>query len=166
MATKKYDKKTVGLERGTFKRNRQWAVDNVHPKDGYIKDLRERAKSDNAAIAAEAEEALAFLAKFNNEYYNNTGLKKEDAFHNTPELRKECYDRTNAANRDLHAISGCTGYLQTDVEDLDGELTPSYELNMTEEDAQRQVDAQDDLLDWKLEQEAKAKKKLKKKKKK
>lgn len=47
-------------------------------------------------------DALAYITKFNNEYYKNV-VKKDDptALHNTPALRKDCYDRQNARNRDI-----------------------------------------------------------------
>lgn len=50
----------------------------------------------------ESKKALAYIAKFNNEYHKAV-VKRGDteALHNTPELRKNCYDRNNARNRDI-----------------------------------------------------------------
>jgi len=47
-------------------------------------------------------EALAYITKFNNEYYKNV-IKKGDttAIHNTDKLRKDCYARENSKNRDI-----------------------------------------------------------------
>ena len=52
-----------------------------------------------------AMEELAYITKFYNEYYRNV-IKKGDekALHNTDELRKSCYSRTNARNRDLMSM--------------------------------------------------------------
>lgn len=53
----------------------------------------------------EALEALNYLTKFNNEYHKNV-IKKGDAeaLHNTDKLRKECYARENARNRDIMSV--------------------------------------------------------------
>jgi hypothetical protein len=106
---KRKNKLTIGNEKFTYKRNRLWALDHIDPNSGYLKDLQ--AKAD--AGCPKAAEALLWLAKFNNEYYNNTGLKDEDALHSTDELRKDCYNRTNAANRDLYSISDCSGFISS-----------------------------------------------------
>lgn len=47
-------------------------------------------------------DALAYITKFNNEYYKAI-VKKGDkeALHNTEALRKDCYTRNNAMNRDM-----------------------------------------------------------------
>jgi len=97
-------KKDYGLEQNAYRKNRRWAVDNVNKQDGYVEDLIKRTHSDDPRISKEAEVGLLWLQKFNNEYYDNHGLMKEDALHNTEELRKECYNATNAANRDIFSI--------------------------------------------------------------
>lgn len=48
------------------------------------------------------DEELAFLDKFNKEYIiASLAENNEDNLHNTPELKKDCYDRNNARNRDI-----------------------------------------------------------------
>lgn len=53
----------------------------------------------------EAVELLSYITKFNNEYHKNV-VKKGDkkALHNTDKLRKECYARENARNRDIMSV--------------------------------------------------------------
>lgn len=50
----------------------------------------------------EAIKALDYLAKFYNEYYRNAVKKGRDSdLHSSDSLRKDCYSRTNARNRDI-----------------------------------------------------------------
>ncbi len=53
----------------------------------------------------ESIEALAFIAKFNNEFHKNV-IKKGDtkALHHTDCLRKKCYDQENSRNRDVMSV--------------------------------------------------------------
>lgn len=53
----------------------------------------------------EAMDALAYITKFNNEFHKNV-VKKNDpnALHNTDKLRKDCYNRENARNRDVMSV--------------------------------------------------------------
>lgn len=45
---------------------------------------------------------LEYITKFNNEYHKNVVKKgSETDLHNTEELRKDCYARENARNRDI-----------------------------------------------------------------
>lgn len=54
-----------------------------------------------------AKEALEYLTKFNNEFHKGTTKKGDsEALHKTDELRKDCYARVNAKNRDV--FSKCT----------------------------------------------------------
>jgi hypothetical protein len=48
------------------------------------------------------DEELKFLNKFTGEYIN-AAINQEDktTMHNTKRLRKDCYDRNNARNRDI-----------------------------------------------------------------
>ena len=48
---------------------------------------------------------MEYITKFNNEFHKNV-VKKDDpkALHNTPELRKDCYARENARNRDVMSV--------------------------------------------------------------
>lgn len=102
---KSYDKKTIGLEKGTFKRNVQWAIDQ-----DYVDTLKEQAKSSDPQKAKEAQATLEFVSKFNNEYYGGSVKKgDEEALHNTDELRKDCYDRNNRSNRDIYSIYDAGG---------------------------------------------------------
>ena len=53
----------------------------------------------------EAMDALDYIHKFNSEFHKNV-IKKGDmnALHNTDALRKDCYARENARNRDIHSL--------------------------------------------------------------
>lgn len=77
-----------------FKQTRSWAVDY-----DYLDKLEAMALSDDPAIQEKGLEAILFLNKFNQEYYNSYGLRKPDSLHNTPELIKSCEDAHNSANR-------------------------------------------------------------------
>lgn len=107
-----------GLIRNSFTKNRRWEVDNLDYNEGYLWWLKQQAKCGKPKLEAEANEALEWLDKFNREYYNNSGLKKKDALHNTDELRKDCYNRTNAAHRD---ILGMWSIYFDGIEDVDSE---------------------------------------------
>lgn len=52
----------------------------------------------------ESYDALVYLTKFNNEYHKNVIPKDNTALHNTPELKKQLYDRENARNRDIMSV--------------------------------------------------------------
>lgn len=67
--------------------------------DSFSRQLLKKAMQG----CEKSKEALQFLTKFNNEYHKNV-LKKDDpkALHNTDQLRKDCYDRENAKNRDVY----------------------------------------------------------------
>lgn len=77
------DKKLIGLVPKAYRKHIQHYLDC-----DYIDELDDLDKM--------------WLAKFLNEFYNNN-VKKDDprALHNTDELRKDCYARTNAMNRDI-----------------------------------------------------------------
>lgn len=78
----------------------------------------------------EAAHLLAYLTKFNNEYHKNV-IKKGDttALHNTDKLRRECYARENARNRDLMSVRK---YMKIPMEELDRIL--HNELILLDED--------------------------------
>lgn len=52
----------------------------------------------------EAMEQLAYITKFNNEYYKKVGLNQPDALHQSEQQKKDCYNRGNANSRDLMAL--------------------------------------------------------------
>lgn len=58
---------------------------------------------DSNYTDSEAMKALEYITKFNNEYYKNV-IKKGDttALHNTDKLRRDCYSREHARNRDIY----------------------------------------------------------------
>ena len=53
----------------------------------------------------EAMETLDFLHKLNSEYYKNV-IKKDDpqSLHSSKRLRRDCYARENARNRDIMSV--------------------------------------------------------------
>lgn len=68
----------------------------------------------------EAIDALDFLHKLNSEYYKNV-IKKGDrkALHRTKKMRRDCYARENARNRDIMSVE------RHKVESLERELSPA-----------------------------------------
>ncbi len=94
----------MGLEVKSFPKHKQWAVDQ-----DYVKDLNPSDKE--------------WLSKFNEEFYKNKVTKGSTTdLHSTDTLRKDCYARENAANRDLYAIKNTGGYIQgsNTITDEDG----------------------------------------------
>lgn len=160
MGKKKINSYKAGLTRNAFKKNRRWEVDNLDPQLGYVEDLKKRAKSDDPKIAQEAKEALEFLSKFNNEYYDSHGLRDEDALHNTDELRRDIYSRNNSANRDLYGIQDSGGALfKTDEADtrnsssnFNSNETPDTTMDQITQpnNPQAVVDAIDEMADHNL----------------
>lgn len=57
------------------------------------------------------DEEKAWLNKFTNEYTNASLDRKnlKNNFHNTEELKKDCYDRNNARNRDVLTRAKASG---------------------------------------------------------
>lgn len=104
-------------------KHRQWEVDQ-----DYIEELEQMERNGDA----ESRAALDWLSKFLGEYYHNTGIPatpnpNNPALHSTTELRRDCYNRTNRAHRDLFSVKHATGWLDheqkqelgiTDEEDL------------------------------------------------
>lgn len=98
-----YDKETVHLDPNVLPPSKRFLQDQ-----DYIEKLRRIAKDEkDPKKAKEALKALKYLAKFNKEYYSSCP-KKDDpgALHNTPELRKDCYNRGNRQRRDVLSALG------------------------------------------------------------
>jgi hypothetical protein len=73
----------------------------------------------------EAIHLLEYITRFNNEYHKNV-IKKNDpkALHNTEKLRKECYARENARNRDIMSSKRhCKLYLEEIENIADNEIS-------------------------------------------
>lgn len=68
----------------------------------------------------EAKRHLEYLTKFNNEFHKNV-IKKGDetALHSTDELRRDCYARENARNRDVFTRNEVT-YFGYQLEKIGG----------------------------------------------
>jgi hypothetical protein len=119
VSKKNYNKKTIGVEKATFPRNKQWQIDQ-----DYVATLKKEA-AGTGRKASEAREALEYLSKFNNEYYGNklkrgdpnalhksgvpvinkeTGLPEVDKHGRVIDQVRDCYDRNNRTNRDLSSI--------------------------------------------------------------
>lgn len=75
----------------TVPRNIRWAVDYDY----------------NDTLPADAK---AWLAKFTREYYDGSVRKGDkDSLHITSALRRDCYNRKNLQNRDMHSIYNANG---------------------------------------------------------
>lgn len=88
---------------GAFKAgHRASAREFIDEKLSYdlLAKIIESKYTDQASI-----DALDYITKFNNEFHKNV-IKKGDtnALHNTDELRKDCYARENARNRDIMSV--------------------------------------------------------------
>jgi hypothetical protein len=83
------------LDAPLFKRNTQWKVDY-----DYVEELRSKAQNGDK----EAQEALAWLSKFTNEYYGSTFSKNDKQnLHKGKALKREIYQMRNAENRDIYS---------------------------------------------------------------
>lgn len=100
-----------GLEVNSFPKHKRWAVDQ-----DYTDKLSEEEKQ--------------WLSQFNEEFYKNK-VKKNDpkALHNTDKLRKDCYSRENAANRDLYAVKATGNMIVGDSTITDEEGNEESVLN-------------------------------------
>ena len=72
--------------------------------DEFAHKLLKRVE-DSKYTDKEAMEALDFLHKLNSEYYKNV-IKKDDpqSLHSSKRLRRDCYARENARNRDIMSV--------------------------------------------------------------
>ena len=92
----------MGLQLKSFPRHKQWMVDQ-----DYTNKLTKEEKE--------------WLGRFNQEYYRNRFSNDGKDLHNTPELRRKCYNTENARNRDLFGIKQCSGTLSQSEILTDGE---------------------------------------------
>lgn len=60
-----------------------------------------RSKMDSDYLHKLSDEELAWLQKFNSEYYQAYFRKGEEALHVSPEERRKVYSNINAARRDM-----------------------------------------------------------------
>jgi len=88
---------------GAFKKGHRFSSRDMIDED-LSWELLERIEKSNWTDK-EAIDALTYITKFNNEFHKNV-IKKGDpnALHNTDELRKDCYARENAKNRDIMSV--------------------------------------------------------------
>lgn len=107
----KKQKVQYGLQPKSFAKNKQWMVDQ-----DYTKQL--------------SKEEAEWLNRFNQEYYRNTFESSEKDLHNTPELKKQCYNNENARNRDLYGIGYEFGYMVGSNTVNDGEGNEIDALDM------------------------------------
>jgi hypothetical protein len=91
------------MKKGTQKKRIQYAKKNV----SWMVDQDYSHK-----LSAEEK---AWLSRFNQEYYDNSRLSEVDSLHNTPELKKSCYNATNARNRDLYGIKDSAGLVASTI---------------------------------------------------
>lgn len=84
---------------GAFKAGHRKSVRPMIDEDFAWSLLQKIFESNDS----DARKALEFITKFNNEFHKNV-IKKGDtkALHNTDSLRKSCYARENAKNRDIY----------------------------------------------------------------
>jgi len=73
-----------------------------------------RNKMDSDYLHKLNDEELAWLQKFNSEYYQAYFRKNTDALHQSPEARRAIYSNINAARRDIWNVFFC---LQGEMDD-------------------------------------------------
>lgn len=107
---KKRDKvKYPGLVKGLFSRIKQ----EYHDYD-YVDKLDEKSK--------------AFLSKFTEEYLGARLNGNGKLYHKTKKLKKDCFDRNNARNRDITSISQARGILDKNIS-LETEIERNQKIN-------------------------------------
>lgn len=82
----------------------------------------------------ESIKQLEYITKFNNEYYKKFGLKEDDALHNTPELKKDCYDRGNSIDRDMLSMKRRERTHELSTQSQNTEHNQQF-INLNHEDA-------------------------------
>jgi hypothetical protein len=101
---KKLSNSHYGLQVRSFPKHKQWAIDQ-----DYLDKLTPEEKE--------------WMGKFNQEFYRNRVTKgSKTDLHNTTALRRDCYARENAANRDLYAVKAVGKMIVGDmtIQDEDG----------------------------------------------
>ncbi len=142
-ATKNRKKKPIKIKRKKFKKSRKWAMDY-----DYLPKLKMQLESDNPEKVKEAEEALLFLNKFNDEYYSASGYKKKDSLHRTKQQRKSCSDKHNEARRDIAT------YWRREEGPADSNNIPEKVLRyLSVQQNEGRIDALNSLLDLKIKKE-------------
>lgn len=120
--------------------------------------LLKRIQTENCE---EAKIQLEFITKFNNEFHKNV-VKKGDpkALHKTDELRRDCYARENARNRDVMSVRATVSLVERDdmrfkadaIELLNDEDLPLVSwIDQHENEGKGQESAVIDLVDLSIE---------------
>ena len=92
--TKRSRVKYPGLVKNVNTKVRQELIDH-----DYIDKLNDKEKE--------------FLSNFNEEYLGANFQHKGKQLHKSKKRKRDCYNRNNARNRDIHSISSVTGNLTT-----------------------------------------------------
>lgn len=111
-----------------------------------LKQIEKTNYTDKEAIAA-----LDYIAKFNNEFHKNV-IKKNDnkSLHNTKSLRRECYSRENARNRDIMSIGSYSFSIESRL--MEKEISTDSSLNKTR-DLYGHEDVINELIDYSKKEE-------------
>lgn len=81
---------------------------------GLVKNLNTKVRQeliDHDYIDKLNHKEKEFLSNFNEEYVGANFNHKGRKLHRSAESRRQCYNRNNARNRDIHSISSVTGAL-------------------------------------------------------
>lgn len=133
---------------GAFKAgHRQSARDFIDEEFSY--ELLRKVVEDGDQ---EAKKQLAYITKFNNEFHKNV-IKKGDpnALHNTDKLRKDCYDRENARNRDITSREGKRFSTIDDIISAEASSGDKLTLNEAMNSGRNLANHEDvmiELMDW------------------
>lgn len=107
-----YDTKTIGLEKNSFRRPTRWMVDSVEYLDAFKEELK--LSTISSKRRRELEEALEFMAKFQNEYYQGLTIKElPESIHQSNDHRLQIGRDLLRNRRDVSSLLGATRQLKS-----------------------------------------------------
>lgn len=104
----------------------------THPNLDKTYNLKSRTKLyDQDYLHKLNDKELAWLNRFNAEYINaGRELQENKPLHRTKALKKDCYDRNNARNRDILTQQEAMGRIRNLDEELKVNLNPIKDLEI------------------------------------
>jgi hypothetical protein len=96
------------------------------PFPGLVREVNVRTKwdyLDQDYVKKLSDAEKQFLSNFNDEFYGGSFNHPGKQLHRSKKKKRECYDRNNARNRDLFAISRATNQLDRFREHVEPDQT-------------------------------------------
>lgn len=102
---------------------------------GLVKSMNTKVRQeliDHDYIDKLTDKEKQFLSNFNEEYIGANFQHKGKKMHKSKKMKRDCYNRNNARNRDIHSISSVTGNLVSEdfLLEKETELNPEVILEM------------------------------------